>query len=191
MRGKSIIVAIAAVAGLALAGGIAYATIPDAGGEIHGCYKTPNGQLRVIDSGGCGPSEAELTWSQTGPTGPQGPTGQAGQTGPTGPQGLPGSSGVLAWAHVAADGTVLGSSGNVTVFHLFAGEYCVGVTGGTPHAPMAILDSLINVGGTIQAGVFHASGCPDNASNILVITRPQSQDGGTPGADRTYYLAVS
>jgi hypothetical protein len=33
---------------IALAGGIAYATIPDSVGVIHGCYGT-NGQLRVID----------------------------------------------------------------------------------------------------------------------------------------------
>ena len=33
-------------------GGIAYATIPDAGGVIHGCYqKTHQGTLRVIDTG--------------------------------------------------------------------------------------------------------------------------------------------
>ena len=39
---------IGVVAGLALAGGVAYATIPDANGVIHGCYKK-SGDLRVID----------------------------------------------------------------------------------------------------------------------------------------------
>ena len=161
MSRKSLI-AIAAVASLVLAGGVAYASIPD-GGVIHGCYKTQNGQLRVIDSGGCGPSETALNWNQTGQ---QGTTGPAGTSGPAESERACGSkrarrsSGILAWAHVAGDGTVLESSGNVNVFHFFAGGYCAGVTGGTPHAVMAVLDSRLNVGGTIQASVFNASGCP-------------------------------
>jgi collagen triple helix repeat protein len=204
MRGRSMI-AIAAVASLTLAAGIAYATIPDSGGLIHSCYKTQNGQLRVIESGECGPSETELTWSQTGPTGPQGaqgspgptgPTGQQGPTGQTGPRGLQGSPGpgMLAWAHVAADGTLLGSSGNVAIARTAPGIYCVAVTGDTAHAAMAVLDARPNVGGTIQTAVFFpffASGCPSNAYYILVVTRPQLQDGDLPGADRAYYLVVS
>jgi hypothetical protein len=69
--------------------------------------------------------------------------------------------------------------------------YCIGVTGGTVHVAVVSLDSLPNVGGTVQAGVFHASGCPANASDILVITRPQTQDGGIPGADRAFYIIVN
>ena len=68
---RKALIAIVAVAALTVAGGIAYAAIPDAGGLIHACYKTENGQLRVSDSGGCGPSEAALAWSQTGPAGSQ------------------------------------------------------------------------------------------------------------------------
>src|SRR5690349_17871113 len=166
---RTSLIAIAALASLVLAGGVAYASIPDADGVIHGCYKTQNGQLRVIDSGGCLPSEAALDWNQTGPTGPQGAQGL------TGPAGPPGPSGTLAWAHVAANGTVLGSSGNVTIAHPAAGQYCVAVTGGTVHAAMAVLDALINVGGTIQTGVFHYSLCPSDVHDITVVTRPQSQ----------------
>jgi hypothetical protein len=180
MRGKSLL-AIAAVTTVALAGGIASATIPDSGGLIHACFKNENGQLRVIDSGDCGPNEAALTWNQTGSVGPPGPQGDPGPTGP---------SGTLAWAYVDADGTVLRSSGNVTVVHLFPGQYCVGVTGSTVHAAMAVLDSHANRGGTIQTGVFFASGCPAG-HNIWVVTRPQFQDGGLPGVDRAYYLVVS
>ena len=40
----------AMVVGLALAGGIAYATVPDSSGVIHGCYQTHNGRLRVVDT---------------------------------------------------------------------------------------------------------------------------------------------
>jgi hypothetical protein len=184
------LIAIAAVASLALAG-VAYASIPGAGGVIHGCYaKTSNGQalpgaLRVVDTGlgqSCQANEVGLNWNQQGPKG---------ATGPQGPAGPPGPSGTLAWAHVAGDGTILASSGNVNVFHFFAGGYCVGVTGGTPHAATAVLDSRMNVGGTIQASVFHASGCPADATGIYIVTRPQFQDGGQPGADRTFYFVVS
>ena len=65
-------------------GGIAYASIPDSSGVIHGCYKTENGQLRVINVPGktCTPGETPLNWNQTGPNGARGPTGALGPTGP-------------------------------------------------------------------------------------------------------------
>ena len=98
MKGKLIrpaAVAVAIFGALAVAGGIAYATIPDASGVIHACYnKTGQGALRVIDTDKaqtCQSSEAPLNWSQTGPQGPQGlqgpqgPIGPTGATGPTGP----------------------------------------------------------------------------------------------------------
>jgi len=67
---------VAASVGLAVGlGGVAWATIPDAAGVIHACYKAQNGQLRVIDVSlgqSCVPSEVALQWSQTGPGGSQG-----------------------------------------------------------------------------------------------------------------------
>jgi hypothetical protein len=54
---------------LLLAGGIAYAAIPDANGTIHACYKTSNGSLRVIDPGAggtCNSSETGLSWDSLG-----------------------------------------------------------------------------------------------------------------------------
>ena len=97
MRRKPVI-AIAAVAGLVLAGGVAYASIPDAGGVIHGCYQKNNGQLRVIDpaSDSCRSSEAGLDWNQVGvrgPTGSRGPTGAAGADGKDGKDGVDGKDG--------------------------------------------------------------------------------------------------
>ena len=58
-------------------GGVAWATIPDGSGQIHACYKTSSGELRVVDpsaGGTCKPSETALAWSQTGPPGPAGAT---------------------------------------------------------------------------------------------------------------------
>lgn len=99
-RRRSPAAAAVALATAVMAGGVAWATIPDQGGVIHGCYQKNNGQLRVVDSGagpGCTPAETALQWNQTGPQGPQGPPGPqgasgpqgiAGPTGPTGPAGL-------------------------------------------------------------------------------------------------------
>jgi hypothetical protein len=59
-----------------VAAGIAYATIPDSGGVIHGCYAKKDGAVRVVDpgaGGACDPKkEAALDWNQTGPQGPTG-----------------------------------------------------------------------------------------------------------------------
>jgi hypothetical protein len=90
------VVAVAASASLAAVG---YASIPDAGGVIHGCYHV-NGQgqvdgsaqLRVIDpesankdGKACKKDEASLDWNQQGIPGPQGPQGSQGPQGPQGP----------------------------------------------------------------------------------------------------------
>jgi hypothetical protein len=95
-RGGRLVLALAvggAMFGIASA---VQASIPDASGVIHGCYKTVNGALRVIDTdkgGKCVSSEMPLTWSQsgqkgtTGATGPQGNPGNTGATGATGPSG--------------------------------------------------------------------------------------------------------
>jgi hypothetical protein len=79
---------------VAVATGVAWATIPDGQGIIHGCYKTDNGQLRVVDAASCNASETPLSWRQTGPQGvpgaqgPPGPKGDPGAPGAAGPSGL-------------------------------------------------------------------------------------------------------
>jgi hypothetical protein len=62
---------------------------------INGCYKSQNGQLRLIDpaTDHCLPSEKSISWSQAGPQGPPGPTGPTGPRGPTGAQGPKGDTG--------------------------------------------------------------------------------------------------
>jgi len=78
-----------------VAGGIAYASIPDSGGVIHACY-SPNGakdtngaQLNIVDSAtaSCSRNQAEITWSQTGPQGVKGEKGEMGEKGDPGPAG--------------------------------------------------------------------------------------------------------
>jgi collagen triple helix repeat protein len=88
---------VALVVGVGAAvGGIAYASIPDASGVIHGCYRPTSGQLIVIKSNGkgCEKGWTPLNWNQTGPTGAIGPTGLTGPTGVTGPTGATGATGL-------------------------------------------------------------------------------------------------
>ena len=85
---------LASIVVLALAGGVAYAQIPDGGGVIHGCYSKPGGSVRVVDTAtSCKSGEVSLAWNQTGVQGPAGPTGPAGATGPGGPAGATGPQG--------------------------------------------------------------------------------------------------
>lgn len=55
---------------LTLAGGVAWAVIPDSGtGLIHGCYNTTSGALRVVDPSkgqACAAGEASLNWNAHG-----------------------------------------------------------------------------------------------------------------------------
>ncbi len=96
---KPAVVALVIVGALAVAGGIAYATIPDSSGVIHACYHV-NGQgsvdgsgtLRVIDpsstnkdGSACKHDEKALDFNQKGPQGDQGQQGIQGLPGATGP----------------------------------------------------------------------------------------------------------
>ncbi len=90
-RTTVLVAAVVAAAGIA---GLTQASV-GGGGVIQGCYKSQNGQLRVIDPATqvCLPSETLISWSQTGPVGPQGPIGPQGPQGDTGPQGNQGIQG--------------------------------------------------------------------------------------------------
>lgn len=101
--------------GAAIVGGsVAYASVPDPTGAIHGCYSTITGHLRIIDTAttpNCLITEKALPWSQQGPQGaqgtagpkgdpgPQGPTGAKGDPGAPGPQGAKGDPGPAGPAH--------------------------------------------------------------------------------------------
>ena len=124
-------VGLAIVGALAL-GGIAYATIPDGGGVIHGCYQKNQGSLRVIDTGAgqvCTSSESPLNWSQTGPQGQQGIQGEQGIQGPKGDTGPTGPSDVWSVDGYDAPDKGVGAAPNeetlATTPTLPAGSYSV------------------------------------------------------------------
>jgi hypothetical protein len=111
-RGVTAALVIGVGAALVFGVTLAVASIPDASGVIHACYKTSQGQTRIVESAAdCNPAETAIEWSQTGPQGLPGPAGPAGPQGPAGPAGPQGPAGPA-----GADGTpgmsfLAGSSG--------------------------------------------------------------------------------
>jgi hypothetical protein len=93
---KRLVTASAVGAFALIAGGTAWAVVPDSDGTIHGSVNQATGVLRVIDTdrsgnlGRCISSgssllrETPLDWNQVGPPGPEGPQGQQGPPGPAG-----------------------------------------------------------------------------------------------------------
>jgi hypothetical protein len=88
-------------AGLLLAGGVAYATIPDSGNVYTACMLKHVGTIRLIDPSlpsqnlmsRCTSLETQLSWNQQGQAGQPGPTGAKGDTGATGAPGPAGATG--------------------------------------------------------------------------------------------------
>lgn len=139
MRGRGLFVTLAAAVAAALvAGGVAYATIPDSSGVIHGCYQKSGGSLSVIDATvtTCAKSQTELDWNVQGPAGPQGAQGPQGVQGPVGPQGLQGPQGPAGPSGTSHGYAATGGNANygtspvkVQSLSLPAGTYLVWATG--------------------------------------------------------------
>lgn len=187
----------AIVAALAVSG-IAYATIPDTTGVIHGCYakssggSTP-GALRVVDTGlgqSCGLNEVALSWNQqgvrgaTGPQGTKGATGAQGPGGPAGTQGPQGPTGPSGTSHGyghATGGIALDTAGYDQVDSISGlpyGHYMVwvagtiGDNGGDSHATCRLV-----TGGSsfAETGEFPTNGSSYNApfslAGDIVVTQ--------------------
>src|SRR5438045_1105038 len=92
---KKLVALLVGLTAAALAGGVAYATIPDSAGVIHTCYSKATGTWRPIDypSEKCKSGETQLDFNQRGPEGPAGPQGATGAQGLAGPVGPAGSAG--------------------------------------------------------------------------------------------------
>ncbi len=167
---RALTMSIAVLAGTAAAG--VAASIPDASGVIHSCYRKNGGNLRVVDpsTGRCLPSEIALSWNQTGPTGPRGSTGSPGPTGPkgtTGPQG-PGVKTIAGL--VNADGSIEEGSG-FTVIHTGTGSYLVDFPSGT-----------------WTGGCVYPVLTVQPVSGIQVTTRTAQQGCGNEGGGTTQIL---
>lgn len=56
---------VAAAAALIVAGGVAYASVPDSAGVIHGCRNNESGIVKISESGQCKESETAFDWVQS------------------------------------------------------------------------------------------------------------------------------
>lgn len=136
MTKKRLLATVAVVGAVGIVGSVAYATIQDTGGTIHGCASNGNGSLRVVGSAGaCKSGETPLDWNQqgvAGPTGPVGATGATGPTGPTGPTGATGSPGINGDGYFSVDGrccfNVTQTGDEVGSLLVAAGHYLVTAT---------------------------------------------------------------
>jgi hypothetical protein len=180
---RTTIVAVAAVVGLAVSGGTAYAAglIPGADGTIHACYNTTNGNVRVVAEGTkCRTHEKTLSWNQTGPVGPQGPAGPQGPVGPQGPQGPQGATGPQGPAGPQGATGPAGPTGpqgpaGKDAPKTFAGEFkgdTLAIWSGT--ANFAVTDTgagswrIVIPAGTFPTGSGVGNGCPIPQVQALV-----------------------
>ena len=175
IRSRLAIAVTTAVLATGIAGTVAVASIPDTGGQFHGCYNNKTGALRVIDpsksgtQGNCVTSPASqaetgITWNQTGPQGLAGPVGPAGPQGPKGDTGATGAMGAT-----GPTGPT-GANGNTVL----------NGTGNPPSTTGNVGDFYVDTAATVLWGPKTASGWP--ASGVSLIG-PQGQTGpqGTPG----------
>src|SRR5436305_13303193 len=94
--------AVGALVAAAIAGGVAYATIPGPGNVYSACMLKGTGTIRLIDKSlpstnlmsHCTDKETEISWNQAGQPGPAGPQGAKGEPGATGTNGTNGTDGV-------------------------------------------------------------------------------------------------
>jgi hypothetical protein len=181
----------AAVSLFAIVGGVAYASIPDAGtGTYHACLKD-NGTIRVIDPAEhtCNPAnESEITFAQKGATGTAGVNGVS----PSVQQLAAGD------AHCSAGGAAItdaaGSTAYVCSGQTFSGtftspngQYSINVldTGVTIEGPGATLVEVTGTDITVQsAGDLTVRGDMDvkvlaGASGLLQSSGPLTIKGST------------
>src|SRR5688500_1742888 len=103
MTKRSLAASVAAFAAIAIAGTIAYATIPGPGNVFSACMLNNVGTIRLIDKSlpstslmsRCKPGyETEMSWNQMGQPGIQGIPGKDGVNGVDGQDGADGRDGV-------------------------------------------------------------------------------------------------
>ncbi len=93
-RGGVAVTAAILVGATAAAAATTLQSIVGSDGVIHGCFKSENGQLRLVSADDeCRPSEDAIAWNQAGPQGVPGPKGDTGENGDPGAQGPPGKDG--------------------------------------------------------------------------------------------------
>jgi hypothetical protein len=194
-RIRRVALAVTAVAVVAIAGGVTYAVADiGSGGVINGCYKSQNGQLRLIDpaTDSCLPSETAISWGQSGTQGPPGPPGPKGDKGDKGDPGQPATQ---LWAVINSDGTIARQSGAVTAAQPLSagGQYLVTFNRDVRACAYqaTVGDSLASMNTWIsppegQANVSFGGIWTSNPGTIVVET----SDSAGAGAQQDFHVVV-
>jgi hypothetical protein len=188
------------VVALMLAGGVAWASIPDPGGVIHGCYGKSGGNLRVIDNSvtNCAKNETSLNWNMKGPTGPAGPQGlqgakgDPGSPGPAGPQGPQGDPGAAGRAGPQGDPGPEGPPGPAGASDAWSQSlygcgytdpdvcgFLVAINGGADLVHLTVPAGSYVISGKVMV----STGDSDNQGEFCELK--QGTGGGAPDLDRT------
>jgi hypothetical protein len=183
------------VGALLVVAGVAYATIPDSSGAIHGCYARSGGSLRVIDATvtNCKSGETSLDWNVQGQQGSQGPSGPVGPAGPQGPQGPIGSQGPAgAQGSSGLSHGYLASSSQVPVaqFPAFSNVASISsVPDGTYMiwAQISLDDSLnepsgncsLKVNGVVQSSTGTGFELKSGTANLTIVSAATLSGGGS------------
>ena len=172
-------------AGAMVGTGVAFATIPDAGGTIHACFARSGGSLRVIDAGvtNCKSGEISLNWNTQGapgPAGPQGAPGPAGPAGAAGAKGDPGAAGAQGPQGPAGPAGAAGPQGVPGPQGAQGPAGPQGVAGPQGPAGTARAYGLIQSDGSIVGARSHNIAFVDKFSGIYcVVLDPSVPESGT------------
>ncbi len=180
---KRLLAVLLCAAGLATAGSVAWATIPDASGVFHACVKK-GGQLRLVDPATgdkCGKHETETTWSQAGPPGPSGAQGQQGPPGP----GRKTISG-LVWI----DGSVSLGSG-YSSSKAATGDYEITFPAGTwPSFPVVVV-SPFGLPGAFPIAEMGSAWSPGDGSATVHVLTSSTAGTWTPHDVAFWFIATA
>jgi hypothetical protein len=192
-RFRRVALAVTAVVAVAVAGGVTYAVADiGGGGVINGCYKSQNGQLRLIDpaTDTCLPSETAISWGQTGTQGPKGDKGDPGPPGPKGDKGDPGAAATPLFAVVdgrAATPTIVRGAHATSVNRgASAGAFIVGFDRNVRSCAYVATIGLPGAATTEEPGFITTVGAAVSVNAVFVTTH----DVAGALADRDFHLQV-
>ena len=185
-------IALASLAVFALAGGIAYAAIPDAGtGVFHGCIMKGSGMLRIIDPElqQCNTAhETPITFGAKGDQGIQGIQGIQGLRGPAGANGANGSNGsngsdgvsptvtqlLPGDSNCPAGGAAITGAAGATAYVCNAKPFSGNFTSPDGRFSLSVTDGGVEISGPGEKVSLDSSGAVTVMSNGSVLVKADS-----------------